>query len=151
MNCSYLNIKIKTFKIAKAIYILIKEEFKMLQQTYLGRFVYDVETKPVREDKTVLNNRIAIPITKDKSTFVDVVAWNGTANLIEKHFKKGFEILFTGHLTNRQRKKAAPDNEEIMIDYEDVVLMIDTVHFTSGNPKEFNLDDESVPDFLKSN
>lgn len=111
----------------------------MLQE--LGRLVFDVEVKDVAENKKVVNNRIAIQNSKNSTTFVDIVAWDSTADLIGKHFKKGFEILLQGHLINTTRKK---DNVEI----ESVSILVDKVIFTNGNPKEYDID-QNVPDFLK--
>lgn len=105
----------------------------------LGRLVYDVEVKDVGEDRKVINNRIAIQNNKDDSTFVDVVAWDGTAELIGKYFKKGYEILIHGRLVNNKKKKED-------IEYDTVSILIDKVIFTNGNPKEITLED--IPDFL---
>lgn len=107
----------------------------------LGRLTFDVEVKDVADNKKVVNNRIAIQNSKDNTTFVDIVAWDSTAELIGKHFKKGFEILVQGHLINKTRKK---DNVEI----DTVAILVDKVIFTNGNPKEFDGNVE-VPDFLK--
>lgn len=111
----------------------------MLQE--LGRLVYDVEVKEVGEGKKVLNNRIAISNGKNDSTFIDIVAWNGTAELIGKHFKKGFEILLSGKLINTQKKKGE-------LEYEGHAILVDNVIFTNGNPKAFDIDSADVPDFL---
>lgn len=105
----------------------------------IGRLVYDVEVKEVGDNKKVLNNRIAIQNSKDNTTFIDIVAWNSTAELIGKYFKKGYEILIQGYLINRTKKK---DN----VEYDTVAIFVDKVIFTNGNPKEFSFDD--VPDFL---
>lgn len=105
----------------------------------LGRLVYDVDVKEVGDNKKVLNNRIATKVTKNKDTFVDIVAWDTTAEFIDKHYKKGFEILIQGRLINSKKKK---DNTE----YETVAILVDKVIPTYGNPREANLND--IPDFL---
>lgn len=107
----------------------------------LGRLVYDVEVKEVAGNKKVLNNRIAIQNSKDDTTFVDIVAWNNTAELLGKYFKKGYEILVQGQLINNTKKK---DN----IEYETVGILVNKIIFTNGNPKEFNMNSEDIPDFL---
>lgn len=116
----------------------------MLQE--LGRLVYDVEVKEVGDNKKVLNNRIAIQNGKDDSTFIDIVAWNGTAELIGKHYKKGFEILLSGRLVNTQKKKKKDDIE---IEYESTAILVEGIKFTNGNPKEFDVSGDDVPDFLR--
>lgn len=102
----------------------------------LGRLVYDVKVSTVEIDKEkvkVLNNRIAIK-GSNKATFIDIVAWKGTAELIEKYYKKGFEILLNGKLINVSKKKSN-------VEYEDVAIQIKEVIFTYGNK-------EIVNDFL---
>lgn len=98
----------------------------------LGRLVYDVKVEKVKvgnDEKSVLNNRIAISLGKDKTTFVDIVAWGGTAELIGKHFKKGNEIYVEGHLINKTKKK---DN----VEFDGVTLNIDSIKFTNGNKEK---------------
>ncbi|NFL43171.1 single-stranded DNA-binding protein [Clostridium botulinum] len=96
----------------------------------LGRLVYEVKVDKVGDDKkSVLNNKIAISSGKEKTTFLDIVAWGGTADLIGKYFKKGYEIYVEGHLINKIRKK---EN----VEFEAVVLNIENIKFTNGNPKE---------------
>ncbi len=95
----------------------------------LGRLVFEVKLDEVGDDKKVVNNRIAIQVGKDKTTFVDIVAWGSTAELIAKYFNKGNEILIQGILTNKTRKK-----EEV--EYETVAILVDRVIFTHGNAKE---------------
>ncbi len=93
----------------------------------LGRLAYEVKLKEVGEKK-VLNNRLAIPIGKDKTTFVDIVAWNGTAELIANNFKKGHEILIQGHLINKKGMKEK-------MEYDTIAILVDKIVFTHGNPK----------------
>lgn len=101
----------------------------------LGRLVYDVKVEQRGAKNTpVLNNRLAILQGKDgnggeKTTFIDVVAWSGTAELIAKYLKKGNEIYVEGHLENTMKKK---EN----VDYQTVVLYIESIKFTQGNKRD---------------
>lgn len=98
--------------------------------TELGRLVYDVKVDKVGADKkSVLNNKLAISLGKEKTTFIDIVAWNAPAELIGKYYKKGYEIYVEGHLINITGKK---DN----VEYEKVAINIDNIKFTNGNPKD---------------
>lgn len=103
--------------------------------TELGRLVFDVKVDKVGQDnKSVFNNRIAISSGKDKTgkektTFIDIVAWSGTADLIGKYYKKGYEIYVEGHLINTNRKK---DN----VEFETVAINVENIKFTYGNPKD---------------
>lgn len=108
----------------------------------VGRLCFDVEVKNVKvhgKDRKVINNRIAIPITKDKSTFVDIEAWDKNAERIMKYYQKGYEICITGHLINKDRKKGD-------VEYETTAILVDRIIPTYGNPKPYNFDSE---DFLK--
>ncbi len=103
----------------------------MLIVALIGRLVFDVEVKEVGEskDKKVLNNRLAISIGKERTTFIDIEAWGNTAEIIEKYYTKGNEILLEGQLINRTRKR-----EEV--EYEIVSFLVDKIIFTYGNKKK---------------
>lgn len=104
----------------------------------IGRLCFDVEVKEVGENNLkVLNNRIAINNGKDKTVFVDITAWKGTAELIAKHFKKGDEIYIEGNLANSVAKK---EN----VEFTTTSIIVSNVKFTHGNngPKAKELTDE---------
>jgi single-strand DNA-binding protein len=66
---------------------------------FMGKLTRDPEFTTLNNGKSVTNFSIAVknPNTnKDKNaeaTFIDCVAWEGTAELIHKYFKKGSRIL----------------------------------------------------------
>ena len=66
---------------------------------FMGRLTREPEFVQLQNGKSVINFSIAVrnPNTgnKDKTdiTFIDCVAWEGTADLINKYFKKGSRIL----------------------------------------------------------
>ena len=103
----------------------------MLTVALLGRIVFDLELREVGEnkDKKVINNRLAVSVGKDKTTFIDFEVWNNTAELVEKYFSKGSEILVEGHLINKIKKR-----EEL--EYDTVALKVDRVFFTYGNKRK---------------
>lgn len=109
--------------------------------TYFGRLVFDVKVDTVNENKRVLNNRLAIRITKEQTTFIDIVAWGGTAELIGKNYKKGSEILLQGRLINN--KKVIAKNVET----DNVAILVDDVIFTYGNKRDNN-EYEDEKDFI---
>lgn len=106
--------------------------------TELGRLVFEVKLENVGEDKKVVNNRIAINYSKDKSVFVDIVAWDKNADILANNYKKGYEIYIEGHLVEKIIKK---DN----VEFKSVAINVDHIKFTNGNPKE---SDGITPDFL---
>lgn len=108
----------------------------------IGRLVFDVDVKEVGTDKKkVLNNRIAIKLNKDKTTFVDIVAWNGVAELIGKMYNKGNEVCVVGSLTNAKKKIGETE-------YDTVAILVDHIEFTHGNPKEVGKETENKDDDL---
>lgn len=97
----------------------------------LGRLTQepDVRTVTVSEvEKRVLNNRIAVRTGKDDTAFIDVTAWNGTADFIGAHFRKGDELLIEGELRNRIVKSG---DKELSHPF----ILITRVKFTHGNKK----------------
>lgn len=70
----------------------------------LCKLLNEVKTKTVTTEngeKTVLNNRVMIYQGKNKSTFVDITAWNSMAEFIERNFKKDDQIYIEGELKNK--------------------------------------------------
>jgi single-strand DNA-binding protein len=65
----------------------------------MGKLTRDPEFTTLNNGKSVANFSIAVKnpnAGKDKAseaTFIDCVAWEGTAELINKYFKKGSRIL----------------------------------------------------------
>lgn len=98
--------------------------------TWIGRFVNEVELRPVGENKKVINSRVALrPERVGQDIFADIVAWGTTAEYISKYYKKGFEIMFTGKLVNMKQKI----NESLTINT--LGIQIEQVIPTYGNPK----------------
>lgn len=67
---------------------------------FIGRITADLELKAVSSRKNVLKFSIAInrPYNKDKTDFIDCVAWDKTADFISKFFHKGSMIALNGEL-----------------------------------------------------
>ena len=67
--------------------------------TFMGRFTREPEYVQLQNGKSVINFSLAVRNpnggNKEKAdiTFIDCVAWEGTADLINKYFKKGSRIL----------------------------------------------------------
>ena len=65
----------------------------------------------------------------EKTLFMDCEAWRGTADLINKYFKKGNEIIVEGELYTNTYQTDAGENRHT------TRLNVTQVHFTSGNAK----------------
>ena len=82
------------------------------------------------EEKSVLNNAIAIKVDKENSAFINITAWGRVAEAMAKYFNKGDEILIKGELRSRKSKIG---DKEITIPF----VLVNNFEFTHGNkPKE---------------
>lgn len=72
--------------------------------SYVGRLTADPELKQTQNGIGVCSFTLAIdrPGTRDKTDFINFVAWRQTAEFICKYFRKGQKIALTGYLTSRQ-------------------------------------------------
>ena len=64
----------------------------------VGNLVRDWEINTTSTGKIVAKNSIAIRINKDKSIFVPLTAWNGTATLLSDYSSKGNKIGISGSI-----------------------------------------------------
>ena len=64
----------------------------------VGNLVRDWELNTTSTGKIVAKNSIAIRINKDKSIFVPLKAWNGTATLLSDYSSKGNKIAISGSI-----------------------------------------------------
>jgi single-strand DNA-binding protein len=97
----------------------------------IGRLTQDVEVKTVtvnETEKRVMNNRLAVRAGKDDTAFIDITAWNGTADFIGAYFRKGDELFMEGELRNRI-VKSCEGGKELSRPF----VMITRVKFTHGN------------------
>lgn len=69
----------------------------------MGRLTKDAEERKTNSGKTVCGFCVALDdrFDKEKTHFVDVVAWNKTAEFICKYFHKGSMIAVQGRLATR--------------------------------------------------
>jgi single-strand DNA-binding protein len=72
----------------------------------LGRLTKDAEIKTINEDKKVATFNLAVNRRFRKegepdADFINCVAWNKTAELIEKYITKGRQIAVSGRLNTR--------------------------------------------------
>ena len=68
-----------------------------------GRLTRNLELKKTNSGKSVVSTNIAVNGFKEDDThFIDVVFWDKTAEVLEKHCGKGSQIGVTGRLTMRK-------------------------------------------------
>ena len=87
---------------------------------FTGRTTSDIELKQTQSGKLVCSFTLAVkrPFSRDTTDFVDMVAWEKTAETLASLVKKGASIAVKGHLETRtwekdgQKRKAT----EIMVE-----------------------------------
>lgn len=111
-----------------------------------GILVYDIKLEHAGPDIKVVNNTILVN-HNDREAFIDVIAWDNNAEILDTYFKKGQLIYLDGHLINVTRIK---DN----VEFTSVAIQIDDIKFPYLDSKEIvniqqeSIDEEEVPSFL---
>lgn len=69
----------------------------------MGRLTKDAEERKTNSGKSVCSFCVALDdrFDKEKTHFIDVIAWNNTAEFVCKYFHKGSMIAVRGRLTTR--------------------------------------------------
>lgn len=71
-----------------------------------GRLCADPEVRYTQDQKVVARFRIAVNrFKRDEADFINCVSFGKSAELIEKYFKKGSEILVSGRIQTGSYKK----------------------------------------------
>ena len=92
------------------------------QVTLMGRMTRDPELKYTPSEKAVVSFTIAVDRDykgEDAADFIDCVAWNKTADMVDRYFHKGERIIVSGRIqtrtweTNDGKKRKAT---EIVVD-----------------------------------
>ena len=72
--------------------------------TVQGRMTRDPDLRHTESGKAVANFTLACDRDRDReqTDFIDVVAWNGTAEFVSKYFRKGSMCIVSGRLQMRR-------------------------------------------------
>lgn len=92
----------------------------------MGRLTADPELKQTQGGISVCSFTLAIdrPKTRDKTDFINFVAWRHTAEFICEYFRKGQKIGLTGYLTSRQFEDKNGNKRtayEVVVDHAEFV------------------------------
>ena len=70
----------------------------------MGRMTRDPEIRHTESGKSVANFTLAVDRdhNREETDFLDVVAWNGTADFVGKYFRKGQMAVVSGRLQTRK-------------------------------------------------
>jgi single-strand DNA-binding protein len=66
-----------------------------------GRLTAEPELKHTQSDISVCSFTLAVDSGKDKTSFIDIVAWRQTAEFVSKYFHKGQLVAVTGTIQTR--------------------------------------------------
>lgn len=70
----------------------------------IGRIGNDIQIRKTQNDKSVCNFNLAVK-GRDKTNWIRIVAWNQTAELLEKYTHKGDQIGVNGSIDVREFEK----------------------------------------------
>ena len=103
----------------------------MINRTILqGRLCADPEMRRTNNGTAVCSFRVAWSETiKDRETklFLNCVAWQGTAEMICKYFRKGKELAVEGRLSTREYDDRDGNRRSV------TEMTVDRVHFCGKN------------------
>ena len=103
----------------------------MINRTILqGRLCADPEMRRTNNGTAVCSFRVAWSETiKDRETklFLNCVAWQGTAEMICKYFRKGNELAVEGRLSTREYDDRDGNRRSV------TEMTVDRVHFCGKN------------------
>ena len=90
---------------------------------YTGRLTADPELKQTQNGNSVCSFTLAVkrPRAKDKTDFINFVAWRGNAEFVCRYFKKGDAMEVSGALTSRKYQDGNGNNRVAFeVECEDV-------------------------------
>lgn len=100
----------------------------------MGRLTKDAEERKTNSGKTVCSFCVAVDdrFDREKTHFIDVIAWNNTAEFVCKYFHKGSMIAVQGRLTTRMwEDKAGTKHKAVEIVADEVSFCGDKKSDTS--------------------
>lgn len=99
-----------------------------------GRLVKDPEIRYTNNKKAVASFTIAAEDIKDKTAFIDCVAWEKKAEFIDQYFQKGDPIIVAGRIETRTWEK----ND---VKHKATELVVTSIEFQKGKTKVANARD----------
>ena len=95
-----------------------------------GRTTTDIDIRTTASGKSVTSFALAVdrPGANDKTDFIPIVAWEKTAEFLNKYISKGRKIIVEGFLATR---KYEDKNGNSRIAYE---VVANRVEFADGKP-----------------
>lgn len=89
----------------------------------MGRLVRDPELKTTNSGKNVTEITLAVDKGNDQAAFLEVVAWEKTAELITQYTQKGSKLLVQGRLDQQSWEKDGKKFSKVIIVAFDVTFL----------------------------
>ena len=107
----------------------------------MGRLTKEPEERKTSTGKTVCSICVAVDnrFDREKTDFLDVIAWNQTAEFICKHFHKGTMIAVQGRLATRMWEDKNGNKRK------NVDIVADAVSFCGSKSEKANSNPMDVP------
>lgn len=109
----------------------------------IGRITKDIELRSTKDGKSVTSFSLAVSrMNKEKETdFISCVAWDKTADLMEKYVCKGDQIAVSGKI--RTRNYEDKNGQKVYA----TEVIVDEIQFLGGKsePKEEPKQDDGFP------
>lgn len=107
----------------------------------MGRLTKDAEERKTSNNKTVCSFCVAVDdaFNKDKTHFIDVIAWDKKAEFVIKYFRKGSMIAVQGRLATRNWEDKNGSKHKV------VEIVADAVSFCGERKAEPSAPSVDVP------
>lgn len=122
----------------------------MNQVILIGRLTRDVQVKQINEHHQVVNNTLAISRKhRDKSgdvitDFIPIVAWDGSATILEKYCQKGQRIAVSGLMQSRTYQSENQGTKYLIECLVQDITLLDRLNKPEQNPPQFTVDFDDV-------
>lgn len=110
--------------------------------TAIGRLTADPKANKTKNGTDISSFMLAIPKGKDEADFLRCIAWDKTAAVINKFFKKGSRIGITGSVHSRSY---TDDNDKPVYVVEVLINQVDFCDSKTA-PENNKKESGSVPD-----
>jgi len=104
----------------------------MNQVNLIGRLTKDIELKMTPNQKVVTQFNLAVYRTKDETDFINCVAWNKTAELLENYTSKGSQIGVNGTLRTRNYDDPNIPNRKVYV----TEVLVNSIYLLDSKKKE---------------
>lgn len=114
---------------------------------FTGRLTADVELKSTQDGVSVCSFTLAVkrPRRKDKTDFINFVAWRNNAEFVTRYFKKGDAMEVSGALTSRKYQDQNGNNRVAFeVECDDIAFCLTNNKTAEGDPTE-QTENEELP------